>query len=109
MGSTSRIDFEFPAGWMVDEMCINGECQNPIDPSQRVPPQETPRLSWKVDDDPASYTYRLNATSPDGSPVVREGVVETEEFRANGPGCDPVTANATLLLDDTGVVTIRHP
>ena len=41
--------------------------------------------------------------------MVREGVVETEEHRVNGPGCDPVTANATLLLDETGVVTIRYP
>lgn len=37
------------------------------------------------------------------------GVVETEEYRVNGPGCDPVTANATLQLDDPGVVTVRIP
>lgn len=109
MGMTSGVDFVFPAGWMVDEMCVNGECQTPTDPSQWVPPQEPPRLSWQVDDDPASHSYRLNATSPDGSPVVREGFVETETFRVNGPGCGPVTANVTLLLDDTGVVTIHHP
>ena len=41
MGMTSGVDFVFPAGWMVDEMCVNGECQTPTDPSQWVPPQST--------------------------------------------------------------------
>lgn len=107
MGMSSAIGIELPVGWVVDEVCIDDACQTPIDPSQPVPPDETP--PWQIDDDSASYTYRLIATSPDGASVVREGVVETEEHRVNGAGCDPVTANATLLLDDTGVVTIRHP
>ena len=109
MGGTSGVVLEFPVGWVVDEMCIDGACQTPIDPSEQVPPDETLRLSWQIDDDPASYAYRLSATSPDGSTVFREGVVETNEHRVNGPGCDPVTANATLVLDDTGVVTVRYP
>ena len=77
MGMSSGVVFEFPAGWMVDEICIDGACQTPIDPSQQVPPDATPRLSWQTDDDPASYTYQLSATSPDGSAVSREGVVTT--------------------------------
>jgi len=109
MDGSSGVVFEFPADWVVDEMCIDGACQTPIDPSQQVPPGGTPPLSWQIDDDPASYTYQLSATSPDGSTVLREGVVETKEHRVNGPGCDPVTARATLELDDTGVVTIRYP
>ena len=109
MGMSSGVVFEFPVDWVLDEMCVDGSCQMPIDSSQRTPPDATPLLSWQMDDDPASYTYRLSATTPDGSPVVREGVVETKEYRVNGLGCDPVTANATLVLDDTGGVTIRYP
>ena len=108
MGMQSGVVFKFPVDWVVDEMCVDGVCQTPIDSSQWVPPDVPPLLSWQMDDDPASYTYLLNATQPDGSPVVREGVVETNEYRVNGPGCDPVTANATLVLDDTGGVTIRY-
>jgi hypothetical protein len=109
VGMSSTIGIEVPVGWVVDELCIDGACQTPIDPSQPTPPDETPPPPWQIDDDPDSYTYRLSTTSPDGTSIVREGVVETEEYRVNGPGCDPVTANATLLLDDTGVVTVRNP
>ena len=107
MGMSSVIGIEVPVGWVVDELCIDGACQTPIDPSQPTPPDETSPPPWQIDDDPDSYTYRLSTTSPDGTSTVREGVVETEEYRVNGPGCDPVTANATLILDDTGVVTVQ--
>ena len=72
------------------------------------PPGETPPPPWQIDNVPASYAYGLSTTLPDGTPIVREGVVETEEYRVNRPGCDPATANATLQLDDTDVVTVRH-
>ena len=67
---SSTIGIEVPVGWVVDEFCIDGARQTPIDPSQPTPPDE--------------------------------------EYRVNGPGCDPATANATLQFDDTGVVTVRH-
>jgi len=107
IGMDSAISVDVPVGWVVNELCIDGACQTPIEPSQQSMPDETP--PWQIDDDPASYSYRLSVTAPDGSSVVREGVVATEEYRVNGPGCDPVTANATLVLDDAGVVTVRHP
>lgn len=106
---SSGIGIEVPIGWIVDELCIDGACHTPMDPSRPTPPDEPPPPPWQIGDDPDSYTYRLSITLPDGTSIVREGVVETEEYRVNGPGCDPVTANATLLLDDTGVVTVRNP
>jgi hypothetical protein len=106
---SSSIGIDVPVGWVVDELCIDGACRKPIDPSQPTPPDETPPPPWQIDDDPASYINRLSATSPDGTSIVREGVVDTEEHRVNGPGCDPVTANATLQLDDAGVVTVHNP
>ena len=109
VGMSSGIGIEVPVGWIVDELCIDGACHTPMDPSRPTPPDETPPPPWQIGDDPASYTYRLSTTSPDGTSIVREGVVETEEYWVNGRGCDPRTANATLIVDAAGVVTVRNP
>ena len=36
MGMSSGVVLKFPFDWVVDEMCVNGVCQTPIDSSQWV-------------------------------------------------------------------------
>lgn len=91
-GSVEIIDF-----------CINDVCLS------SHPSDFSPESAVPVADDPAEYTYRLTFSSDTAEEMMIDGTVETEEYRANGPGCDPVTANATLTVDDNGDVEVSHP
>lgn len=62
-----------------------------------------------LQDEPAEYTYRVRMVKPDGTEITQEGTVRTTKFRGNGAGCDPVTANATLQVDEAGQVTVEDP
>lgn len=90
IGFSSFIEVDTSGtGWQVSELCLDGDCS--------VPPL--------VSDVPADYSYRLKLRNPDGESIVRDGVVRTESYRVNGVGCDPVTANAVLVVDSSGTVT----
>ena len=62
-----------------------------------------------MQDEPAEYTFRVRMVMPDGTDITQEGTVRTTKFRGNGAGCDPVTANAVLHVDDDGNVTAADP
>ena len=92
IGFSSFIEVDTSGtGWEVSELCLDGDCS--------VPPP--------VSDIPADYSYRLTLRSADGESIERNGVVRTESFRVNGTGCDPVTANAVLVVASSGAVTAK--
>jgi hypothetical protein len=92
IGFSSFIEVDTSGtGWEVTELCLDGDCS--------VPPL--------VSDDPADYSYRLTLRNADGESIQRDGVVRTESFRVNGAGCNPVTANAVLVVDSHGAVTAK--
>ncbi len=62
-----------------------------------------------LQDEPAEYTYRVRMAKPDGTDITQEGTVRTTKFRGNGAGCDPVTANGVLHVNDDGKVTLGKP
>ena len=61
-----------------------------------------------VGDQPADYTDPLALWNTDGDSIQRDGIVHTKSYRVNGEGCEPVTANAVLVIDASGVVTVRY-
>ena len=81
------------SGWNVSEFCLDDTCSSTL----RV-----------VGDQPADYTYRLALWNTDGDSIQRGGIVHTKSYRVNGEGCEPVTANAVLVIDASGGVTVRY-
>ncbi len=102
VGYRSDVQVQLPTpAWSVSEFCVDEECVAGSDAHRYA--------SIPVDDDPATHTYRLVAIDPSGETVRHSGEVQTKSFRANGPGCEPRTANAILVIGDDGSVTVRHP
>ncbi len=101
-GSRSTVDSLGLGSVEITELCVDDACRsrNPGDPLEIAVP---------ISDEPADHAYRLTFINDDGQARTVEGTVKTEEFRANGPGCEPVTANATLTVDDNGDVEVSHP
>ena len=100
MGAVSNVHIELPEGWSVNQFCVDAAC---LGADVLVPNGVT------VDDKPGTHMYRFTVVAPDGSETKREGNVDTEKYRVNGPGCDPLTANATLVVAADGTVTAEHP
>lgn len=100
MGALSNVRIEVPEGWSVNQFCVDAACLG----AAAVVPNGV-----AVDDKPGTHLYRLTVGAPDGSETKREGNVDTEKYRVNGPGCDPVTANATLVVAADGTITVEHP
>ena len=80
------------------EFCLDGECA-----------AAGAQTAVRVDDEPAIYDYRLVVAGLGDEQRVFKGSVSTQEYFANGKGCDPRTANATLTVDEDGRITITHP
>ena len=78
--------------WQLSELCLNNDCS--------IPPL--------VSDQPADYAYRLTLWNADGTSIQRKGAVRTKSYRINGEGCGPVTANAVLVVDAIGTVSVRY-
>lgn len=89
-------------GWDLVEVCIDDACERPAGPVAGPG-------GFAVDDEPAEHSYRLTLMTPDGEQIERSGTVRTEEHWINGEGCDPRTANASLVIDEHGDVTVEHP
>lgn len=103
MGAVSEVDVVLPSrDWKLLEFCVNEECVPATDLGSDLG-------VVLVSDEPAEYSYRLRAGRPDGTELVREGTVMTTPYRANGAGCDPLTARARLSVDDNGDVYIKAP
>ena len=81
------------SGWNISDFCLDDVCSS----TSRV-----------VTDQPADYSYRLALWSTDGASIQRDGVVHTKSYRVNGEGCEPVTANAVLVVGASGVVTVQY-
>lgn len=97
VGMESSVGVSLPSSsWRLVQFCVDDHCVSDAS-------------TIEVDDDPADYSYRLEAVDPAGSEIRRDGTVSTESFRVNGAGCDPRTANATVTLASDGTVTISHP
>lgn len=88
-----------PASAELIEFCVAEECAEIVGADGTS--------SVVVADDPGTYGYRIVIGSA-GADSLRtiEGEVVTEEFFVNGEGCEPRTANATLLVDDNGAVEV---
>lgn len=84
------------AEFCVDDVCLPGS-------------GDLVGIAVPVSDEPAEYEYRLTFASGTGPASTIRGTVETEEYRVNGPRCDPITANATLTVNDNGDVEVSHP
>ncbi len=100
IGFSSGIRLDVSVLAEVSEFCVGDVCQTP---SSEFPFIELPN------DEPATHEYRIVVSFGGGPEEVLEGEVETKEYFANGEGCDPQTANATIELDSSGAVSIRHP
>ena len=80
------------SGWQLSELCLDNDCS--------LPPL--------VRDQPAEYAYRLTLRNADGASIQHDGIVRTKSYRVNGEGCRPVTANAVLVVDASGAVSVRY-
>ena len=102
VGYASSVGVSLPSSeWTLSEFCVDDDCLGRFQMGQRH--------AVLVDDDPDDHTYRLVAVDPEGVVVRRAGVVRTESYWVNGEGCEPRTANATLVIGGDGRITIRHP
>ena len=100
MGAVSQVVLDPPVAWTIDEFCLGTTCATELD---------GPAAQVFVEDEPATYTYRYTVTAPDGQRYGSAGRVTTEPFRINGEGCPPLTANAAIVVAETGEPTIVHP
>lgn len=96
VGFESAVRVRVPDGAELVEFCLGGACV------------EDPSIALRTDN-PETYAYRVVLALEDGEEQLFDGEVTTKEHFANGEGCDPKTANATLELNADGSVTIRHP
>jgi hypothetical protein len=97
VGSVSGVRVQVPPDAVVTEFCLDDTCVGN-------------RLEVLLDsDEPATHNYLVRVTLPDGDERVLEGTVSTEEYFANGRGCEPRTANATLVVGADGSVAVAHP
>jgi hypothetical protein len=102
IGQESGVGLQVPnSEWNIVELCVDDTCVTgrPRDPGVVV----------AVDDEPGEHRYRFSVLAPSGATVQDEGRLRTEEYRVNGPGCPPVTANATIAISDSGDVSVTHP
>jgi len=103
VGYVSGVEVQLPAGaWSLSEFCVDDHCLSDAALSAN---------SRFVDlvDEPAEYSWRIRLVQPDGTELARQGTVTTKSVRLNGAGCSPVTANAVLVVDEAGVVTVGTP
>ena len=103
VGYQSGVSITLPTQeWVLAEFCVGTQC---------LPPEALLNHDGFVSlqDEPAEYTYRVRMVKPDVTEIAQEGTVRTTKFRGNGAGCDPVTANAVLHVDDDGKVTLGSP
>jgi len=86
--------------WEVTELWVDDQCMTPgIDGPADVP----------VSDEPSVHSYRAVVVSPDGTVLEFTGAVTTKAGRDNGEGCEPRTANATIVVGKAGDVTFEYP
>ena len=112
-GGPSFVELRLPSSsWELSNFCVDTEC---VPVSELQPPDaadEGPRVTFysyvvEVGDTPRTYRYRVEFTTPGGTPLTREGDVRTTGNKYGGERCNPVTARATLIVDDHGEVTVQ--
>lgn len=94
------VRVQVPRSAELSEFCIDADC---VDAGSINP------VVVLDSDEPATHTCRLIVILGDDRERVIEGEVTTEEYSANGRGCDPRTANATLIVREDGSVDETHP
>ncbi len=102
-GFASGFSISLPSrSWGLAEFCIDEES---------LPPASLPNGDGfiEVGDEPAEYDFRVRLVKPDGTEVTQEGTVRTVPFRGNGKGCEPLTANAVVMVNEDGTATAHKP
>ena len=103
VGYQSGVSIKLPTQeWGLAEFCVGTQCLPPLALLNH-------EGFVSLQDELAEYTYRVRMVKPDGLEITQEGTVRTTEFRGNGAGCDPLTANAILDVDEAGKVTVGDP
>ena len=103
VGFTSYVGVALPStGWSVREFCVDDECQDAVTLSQG-------NAFRHVDDEPREYDVRLTVADPDGRSFTMNQPVGTQPYRVNGPGCDPLTANALITVSPDGAFDVGPP
>ena len=87
--------------WSIEEFCIDDHC---VQPAAGVS-----AAALGVTDGPERYAYRLTLVGPDTTRIEQHGEVATRSFERNGAGCEPRTANASLVVGDGGVISVSYP
>lgn len=96
MDTKSNVSVQTGRTTEVIEFCIEDECAEPG------------VVTIAVDDEPASYQYRV-VVETHGERIDTAGTVATESFELNGPGCEPRTANAIVKIAPDGSARILYP
>lgn len=102
VGFMSGVGVSAPPSIAIVDFCIDDVCnssRNDVMPNNTI----------AVPDEPAEYAYRLVVARDGGEPETLVGTVTTKEYRGNGPGCDPLTANAILAVSESGEIEISYP
>jgi len=111
-GGPSVVELRLPSrSWKLSNFCVDTECVPVSDLQQVTAANEGPPAFYsyvvEVGDSPRWYPYRVEFTAPDGTSLTREGIVRTTGNKYGGESCKPVTATASLIIDDDGEVTVQ--
>lgn len=94
----SFVKVELPSdGWAVERFCLDDDCSALVGPTAVL----------SVDSAPTTYDLRLDLIGPNGATFEVATPAETFEYRVNGAGCEPQTANAVIVVADDGSVSVR--
>lgn len=88
--------------WGLAEFCVDGQCL-------ATEALASGDVMVELGDEPAEYSYRVRVVKPDGTEILREGTAATRPFRGNGAECNPLTANAVLIVNANGDVSVDSP
>ena len=100
IGATSEVQFDAPTGWTFAKVCLNTDCLT--DQGAQV---SIPALTDKARD----YQYKYTVVDADGVSHDGRGNLVTQQFRINGKGCGPVTANAIVTIGEDATSTVGYP
>ncbi len=104
---SSHVSVDLPSEeWEISEFCLDDECVVDVRPADHTGGEHV--VSMSVGDDPDDYQYTLAVVSPEGEVHEIEGVLSTERYYPDGPGCSPKIALATLVVDENAQATIDH-
>lgn len=99
-GATSEVQFVLPDGWSFAKVCLNTNCLTDQSGDVRIP-----ALTDKARD----YQYKYTVVDAEGVSHDGRGNLVTQQFRINGKGCGPVTANAIVTIADDASSTVGYP